>query len=186
MSCWLTTRGRAAGTPGPRSWRYGRPGRPGSRSGRRTLDQRGLRRQRGVPGRARRPRLRPGGLPLDRRRLPGPGEEQPLGVADLADYLELTVSQARHQFRGSCGAAPFLPGGKSRSCRRDAALPGGFVPGQPPAVRRGHRPPGARTFPSLARLFSRPPSSILAKMANLDGSRATAAMGCAGWCHLPG
>ena len=48
-------------------------GGPGIRARGRTLDQRGLRRQRGVPARARGPRLRPGDLPLDRQRLPGPG-----------------------------------------------------------------------------------------------------------------
>src|SRR5229473_234780 len=31
MCCWWTTPGPAAGTRNPRSWRYGRPGRPGSR-----------------------------------------------------------------------------------------------------------------------------------------------------------
>ena len=35
--------------------------------------------------------------------------------------------------------------------------------------------------PSLARLFSRPPSSVLAKTANLDGSRSHGAVRCPGW-----
>ena len=48
----------------------GSRGGPGLGPGRRTLDQRGLWRQRGVPGRARRPRLRPGDLPVDGWRLP--------------------------------------------------------------------------------------------------------------------
>jgi acetylornithine deacetylase/succinyl-diaminopimelate desuccinylase-like protein len=64
-------------------------------------------------------------------------------VADRADYLELTVGQARQQF---------------------------WVNHRHFGGSTAHRAP--EPVPSLARLFSRPPSSVLAKMANLDGSRA--------------
>ena len=53
----------AAGVAGGR-------GGPGLRARRRPVGQRGLRRQRGVPARPGRPRLRPGAVPLDRRGMP--------------------------------------------------------------------------------------------------------------------
>jgi len=80
-------------------------------------------------------------------------------VADLADYLDLTVSQAREQFRSLLARRP-VPGGRQVTFLPvDRHFGGGTAHQAPEPV------------PALARLFSRPPSSVLAKMANLDGSR---------------
>ena len=91
---------------------------------------------------------------------------------DLADYLELTVSQARDQFKALLARRP-VPGGRQvvfSPVETLLCLGASFL--------INHRHFGGGTahqapepVPSLARLFSRPPSSVLAKMANLDGSR---------------
>lgn len=93
-------------------------------------------------------------------------------MAELAGYLELTAGQAREQFRALLARRP-VPGGRQ--------VP--FVPAETllclaASFLVNHRRFGGTTahqapepVPSLARLFSRPPSSVLAKMANLDGSR---------------
>ena len=93
-------------------------------------------------------------------------------MADLADYLDLAVGQAQAQFRALLARRP-VPGGRQ--------VP--FVPAETllclaASFLVNHRRFGGATahqapepVPSLARLFSRPPSSVLAKMANLDGSR---------------
>lgn len=93
-------------------------------------------------------------------------------MADLADYLELTVSQAREQFRALPARRP-VPAG-----RQVAFLPAETLLCLAASFAVNHRHYGGGTahrapepVPSLARLFSRPPSSVLAKMANLDGSR---------------
>jgi putative restriction endonuclease len=93
-------------------------------------------------------------------------------VADLADYLDLTVSHAREQFRALLARRP-VPGG-----RQVAFLPAETLLCLAASFLVNHRHYGGGTahqapepVPSLARLFSRPPSSVLAKMANLDGSR---------------
>jgi putative restriction endonuclease len=93
-------------------------------------------------------------------------------VADLADYLELTVGQAREQFRVLLRRSP-VPGG-----RQVTFLPVETLLCLAASFVIYHRRFGGATahqapepVPSLARLFSRPPSSVLAKMANLDGSR---------------
>jgi putative restriction endonuclease len=93
-------------------------------------------------------------------------------VADLADYLDLTVSQAREQFRALLARRP-VPGG-----RQVTFLPVETLLCLAASFLVNHRHFGGSTahqapepVPSLARLFSRPPSSVLAKMANLDGSR---------------
>jgi len=93
-------------------------------------------------------------------------------VADLADYLDLTASQAGEQLRVLLARRP-VPGGKQVTfmpAETLLCLAASFVV--------NHRHYGGGTahqapepVPSLARLFSRPPSSVLAKMANLDGSR---------------
>jgi putative restriction endonuclease len=92
-------------------------------------------------------------------------------VADLADYLELTVSQAREQFRALLVRRP-VPG------RQVTFLPAETLLCLAASFVVNHRHFGGSTadrapepVPSLARLFSRRPSSVLAKMANLDGSR---------------
>jgi putative restriction endonuclease len=94
-------------------------------------------------------------------------------VADLADYLELTVGQARLQFAGLMRRSPVSSG------RQVVFLPVETLLCLAASFQVNHRHFGGATahrapepVPSLARLFSRPPSSVLAKMANLDGSRA--------------
>ncbi len=93
-------------------------------------------------------------------------------MADLADYLELTVSQARDQFRALAMRRPVQGG------RQVTFLPVETLLCLAASFVVNHRHYGGSTahrapepVPSLARLFSRPPSSALAKMANLDGSR---------------
>ncbi len=92
-------------------------------------------------------------------------------MADLADYLELTVAQAREQFRA-------LASRRATSGRQVAFLPVETLLCLAASFLVNHRRFGGSTahqapepVPSLAQLFSRPPSSVLAKMANLDGSR---------------
>jgi putative restriction endonuclease len=94
-------------------------------------------------------------------------------VADLANYLELTIGQARQQFRELMRRSPVSSG------RQVVFLPVETLLCLAASFQINHRHFGGRTAHrapepvlSLARLFSRPPSSVLAKMANLDGSRA--------------
>lgn len=93
-------------------------------------------------------------------------------MADLADYLELTASQARQQFQALLARRPVMGG------RQVTFLPVETLLCLATSFVVNHRHFGGSTayrapepVPSLARLFSRPPSSVLAKMANLDGSR---------------
>jgi putative restriction endonuclease len=93
-------------------------------------------------------------------------------VAELADYLDLTVGQAQEQFRALTSRRPAHGG------RQVAFLPTETLLCLAASFLVNHRHFGGSTahqapepVPSLARLFSRPPSSVLAKMANLDGSR---------------
>jgi putative restriction endonuclease len=93
-------------------------------------------------------------------------------VAALADYLELTAGQAREQFRVLEARRPVSQG------RQVTFLPAETLLCLAASFLVNHRQFGGSTahqapepVPSLARLFSRPPSSVLAKMANLDGSR---------------
>ena len=93
-------------------------------------------------------------------------------MADLADYLELTASQAREQFRALLARRPVASG------RQVTFLPVETLLSLAASFVVNHRHFGGSTahqapepVPSLARLLSRPPSSVLAKMANLDGSR---------------
>jgi putative restriction endonuclease len=94
-------------------------------------------------------------------------------VAELADYLDLTVGQAREQFRSLLARRPVASG------RQVTFLPVETLLCVACSFLVNHRHFGGSTahqapepVPSLAGLFSRPPSSVLAKMANLDGSRA--------------
>ncbi len=94
-------------------------------------------------------------------------------MADLADYLDLTADQARQQFRELIHRSPVSSG------RQVVFLPVETLLCLATSFQVNHRHFGGATahrapepVPSLARLFSRPPSSVLAKMANLDGSRA--------------
>ncbi len=93
-------------------------------------------------------------------------------MAGLAEYLELTVGQARGQFRALLQRRP-VPSG-----RQVTFLPVETLLCLAASFQVNHRHFGGSAahqapepVPSLARLFSRPPSSVLAKMANLDGSR---------------
>jgi putative restriction endonuclease len=93
-------------------------------------------------------------------------------VTDLADYLELTASQAQQQFRMLLARRTVSQG------RQVIFLPTETLLCLAASFLVNHRRFGGGTahqapepVPSLARLFCRPPSSVLAKMANLDGSR---------------
>ena len=93
-------------------------------------------------------------------------------MADLADYLDLSVGQARGQFQALASRHP------ARGRRQVAFLPVETLLCLAASFLVNHRHFGGSTahqapepVPSLARLLSRPPSSVLAKMANLDGSR---------------
>jgi putative restriction endonuclease len=93
-------------------------------------------------------------------------------VAELADYLHLTASQARDQFQSLLARQPVTSG------RQVTFLPVETLLCLAASFVVNHRHFGGSTahtapepVPSLARLFSRRPSSVLAKMANLEGSR---------------
>src|SRR5215469_7633304 len=93
-------------------------------------------------------------------------------MTGLADYLELTPGRAREQFRSLLERRPVDAG------RQVTFLPAETLLCLAASFVVNHRHFGGGTahrapepVPSLARLFSRPPSSVLAKMANLDGSR---------------
>ena len=93
-------------------------------------------------------------------------------MADLADYLDLTVGQVGEQFRALLARRLVQDG------RQVTFLPVETLLCLAASFQVNHRRFGGATahqapepVPSLARLFSRPPSSVLAKMANLDGSR---------------
>jgi putative restriction endonuclease len=93
-------------------------------------------------------------------------------MPDLDDYLELTAAAARVQYRELLLRTPVTIG------RQVDFLPVEALLCLAASYQVSHRRYGARTaeqapepVPSLASLFSRPASSILAKLANLDGSR---------------
>ena len=93
-------------------------------------------------------------------------------MTELADFLDLTVGQARRQFRELRRRSPVSTG------RQVTFLPVETLLCLAASFLVNHRRFGGSTahqapepVPTLARLFSRPPSSVLAKMANLDGSR---------------
>jgi putative restriction endonuclease len=93
-------------------------------------------------------------------------------VADLADYLDLTIGQAREQFRALLSRRPVAGGRQVTFLPVETLLCIGasfLVNHRHFGGGTAHRAP--EPVPSLAGLFSRPPSSVLAKMANLDGSR---------------
>ena len=93
-------------------------------------------------------------------------------MAALADYLDLTAGDAQAQFRMLAERRPVRQG------RQVTFLPVETLLCLAASFVVNHRHFGGGTshqapepVASLARLFSRPPSSVLAKMANLDGSR---------------
>lgn len=95
-------------------------------------------------------------------------------MAELADYVDLMPAAARSQF-ASLAARGSVPAGR----RQVPFLPVETLLCLAASFLVDHTRFGSSTAPkapepiqTLARLFRRPPSSVLAKMANLDGSRA--------------
>jgi len=90
-----------------------------------------------------------------------------------ADYLTITPSAARTQWRSIVARPWAVEGG-----RQVAFTPVETLLSLAASLMVNQRRYGGSTahraeepVPSLARLFKRPNSSVLAKMANLDGSR---------------
>jgi putative restriction endonuclease len=107
------------------------------------------------------------------RPVADPRTGQRRGTGSLDDYLKLTVSRAREQFRVLPGRRPVAEG-----ARQADFMPVETLLCLAASFRVSHRRYGGRTahlapepVPQLAGLFARRPSSVLAKMANLDGSR---------------
>jgi putative restriction endonuclease len=105
---------------------------------------------------------------------PVPAEARPLRRGYSLDaYLRLTVADAREQFRQLLDRAP-APNG----VRQVDFVPVETLLCLAASIKVNHRRYGGSTahtagtpVPELSRLFIRRPSSVLAKMANLDGSR---------------
>ena len=92
-------------------------------------------------------------------------------MADLLDYLEPSVSHARDQFRQLLTRHPVQTGKQVIFLPVETllCLAASFVVNRRQfGGANVHRVP--EPVPSLARLFSRSPTSVLAKMANLDGA----------------
>lgn len=94
-----------------------------------------------------------------------------------SDYLDITVDEARRQWRELSFRGYPLDGK-----RQVAFIPVETLLSLAASFHVNHRQFGSTTanragvpVPQLAKLFKRPASSILAKMANLDGSRANGA-----------
>ena len=92
---------------------------------------------------------------------------------ELRDYLSITSADARGQWLELLAREPASDGK-----RQVDFIPVETLMSLAASLRVTHRHYGGTTaaqaaepVPSLARLFSRPNSSVLAKMANLDGSR---------------
>ena len=92
------------------------------------------------------------------------------GMRELEDYLELTLAEAVTQWRNTLSRAPAKRQVPFEPIETLLSLGASFL--------INHRHYGGSTagqaatpVPELAALFCRPNSSILAKMANLDGSR---------------
>lgn len=103
----------------------------------------------------------------------GTKPKRPRSWYERADYLDLTESSARQQCQELLQRKP-VPDGE----RQATFLPAETLLCLAATSLVNHRKFGGSTahlapepVPSLARLFNRRPSSILAKMANLDGSR---------------
>jgi putative restriction endonuclease len=94
------------------------------------------------------------------------------GAAQLDDYLNLTMSAACSQFRMLLERKPVSSGRQAIFLPTETllCLAASFVVNHwSYGGANAHSAP--EPVPKLAHLFSRTPSSILAKMANLDGSR---------------
>ena len=93
-------------------------------------------------------------------------------MADLGSYLDLTAAQAREQFRDLLRRRPVREGRQADFLPIETLLclaASFLVNHRQFGGSTAHRAPEPVT--ALAALFARRPSSILAKMANLDGSR---------------
>ncbi|MFY1697554.1 HNH endonuclease [Solwaraspora sp. WMMA2101] len=93
-------------------------------------------------------------------------------MPDLRDYLDMQRAAAAEQWRSIISRKPVIEG------RQVAFLPVETLVCLAASLLVNHRRYGGSTahlavepVPTLARLFRRPNSSVLAKMANLDGSR---------------
>jgi putative restriction endonuclease len=109
---------------------------------------------------------------LDPNDVLAPDRRRSRIVIELADYVDVSLDRAREQFRDLKRRRPVASG------RQVDFLPVETLLCLAAAYVVNHRSFGGSTadrapppVPELARLFSRRPSSILAKMANLDGSR---------------
>ena len=93
-------------------------------------------------------------------------------MTELADYLEISVSAARDQFRAMTARRPVQTGRQVTFLPAETllCLAASFVvnPRQFGGANIDRVP---EPVPSLARVFSRSPSSVLEKMRNLNGSR---------------
>ena len=94
-------------------------------------------------------------------------------MPDLHDYLDLRLTAACEQWRSILNRKPVAEGS-----RQVVFLPVETLTCLAASLLVNHRQYGGSTahravepVPTLARLFLRPNSSVLAKMANLDGSR---------------
>ncbi len=93
-------------------------------------------------------------------------------MPSVSDYVEIDTASAREQWRSIRARVPVAAG------RQVAFLPVETLACLAASLLVNHRKYGGATahkaeepVPALARLFQRPNSSVLAKMANLDGSR---------------
>jgi putative restriction endonuclease len=93
-------------------------------------------------------------------------------VADLADYLELSGSRARDQHRALLSRRPVQGGRQVTFLPAETllCLAASFVI-EPRRFGGANVHQVPEPVPSLARLFSRSPSSVMEKMRNLNGSR---------------
>jgi putative restriction endonuclease len=109
---------------------------------------------------------------LDPNDVLAPDRRRSRVAIELADYLYVSLDRARDQFRDLQRRKPVTSG------RQVDFLPVETLLCLAAAYVVNHRSFGGSTagkapspVPELARLFARRPSSVLAKMANLDGSR---------------
>lgn len=94
-------------------------------------------------------------------------------MAELSEYLDISVADARRHFRTMVERALPQPGtrqGDFTPTETLLCLAASFVVDHS-RFGSGSAPRAPEPVQMLARLFRRPPSSVLAKMANLDGTR---------------
>lgn len=94
-------------------------------------------------------------------------------MSELCEYLEISVSGARRHFRAMLERKFAEPGKRQvsfTSTETLLCLAASFIVDHS-RFGSGSASRAPEPVQSLARLFKRPPSSVLAKMANLDGTR---------------